>query len=380
MKKNHIASLTGIRFFLAVWVLLFHTVDVWKDFPFLYNLFSNGYVAVSAFFVLSGFILVYNYANLETDAHSLKMFSLARIIRLYPMYLISIIVAFPLFAYFQYKTETGYIGIIILTTLLTVFGLQAWYKPVLEKLNPPSWSLSVEFFFYSLFPFLNKKINSLSKRGIYIMIGFCFLITFFLMHFIVQGIKASSASEIIQTGTFPLLHIFTFLTGMGFGYLYYVHEVSFFKKYSDLIAIILISGIALSLVYNWFPLADINNGGFAVFFSLFFIAITYPSSIVGKFLSHRVFVLLGEASYSLYILHLVIYNYLKIGFTNFFNYTDFESFSFLGIYLVIAIITAVLSFLFIEKKLTIYLKKKFIKPASTKTSSYPLVLNNQEIA
>ena len=159
MKKNHIASLTGIRFFLAVWVLLFHTVDVWKDYPFFYNLFSNGYVAVSAFFVLSGFILVYNYANLKTDAHSLKMFSLARIIRLYPMYLISIIVAFPLFAYFQYKTEPGYIGIIILTTLLTVFGLQAWYKPVLEKLNPPSWSLSVEFFFYSLFPFLNKKIN-----------------------------------------------------------------------------------------------------------------------------------------------------------------------------------------------------------------------------
>jgi peptidoglycan/LPS O-acetylase OafA/YrhL len=380
LKKNHIGSLTGIRFFLAIWVLLFHTCDVWKDYPFLYNLFSKGYVAVSAFFVLSGFILVYNYANLQTDSKSLKMFSIARVIRLYPMYLLSIIIAFPLFAYFQFKTEPDYLSVIFITTITTLLGVQAWYKPVLEKLNPPSWSLSVEFFFYSLFPFMNKQLSRFSKKGIYILIGFCFIVTFFCMKYLGQTIQNTThISSIVQTGTFPLLHIFTFLTGMGFGYLYYVHEVSFFKKYTDLATLGIALFLILSLVYNWFPFADINNGGFAIFFSLLFISISNQHSFFAKILSNRFIVLLGESSYSLYILHLVIYAYLKLFFTRLTSFSNFESFGFLLLYLVVSVLIAVFRFLKIEKKLTIYLKERYMKRPALAVRKPVLVSNGYSV-
>ncbi|MDQ3842963.1 MAG: acyltransferase [Bacteroidota bacterium] len=369
MKKQHIASLTGIRFFLALWVLLFHTCDVWRDYPFIYALLGKGYIAVSAFFVLSGFILVYNYESLNTDSRSIKMFFLSRLIRLYPMYLLSIILALPLFVYYEYRTSIGYIAVVFITTVTTFLGIQAWYKPLLNKLNPPSWSLSVEFFFYSIFPFLNKALRSLSKSKLILLIAISFLISFVLMKDIVNSINSTKfINQFIQTGAFPPLHIFTFITGMCFGYLYYVHGAPFFRNYSDIISFSLILFFVFSLVYNWFSFVDINNGGYAIFFSIFFISISHPGSIIGKLLSNRFIVLLGESSYSFYILHLVVYAYLKHVAEKIFGYTDFESFSFLFFYLLITVTISVLSFLKIEKKLTIYFRKKFFKPFNAAVS------------
>ena len=62
-----IRALTGLRAVAAVWVVLFHyRGDVLTLLPAarpLEPLMASGYLGVDVFFVLSGFVLAYNYAN-----------------------------------------------------------------------------------------------------------------------------------------------------------------------------------------------------------------------------------------------------------------------------------------------------------------------------
>lgn len=51
-------NLTGLRFYAALWVFLYHFFPVYTDLPKV-DLLEVGYLGVDVFFVLSGFILTY---------------------------------------------------------------------------------------------------------------------------------------------------------------------------------------------------------------------------------------------------------------------------------------------------------------------------------
>ena len=91
-------ALTSLRFFAALHVLLFHmyAMQIMTGSGFYRSLASVGYVGVSFFFVLSGFILVYTYAGRETTP---VKFWQARFARIYPAYLFSLVVTFPFFLF-----------------------------------------------------------------------------------------------------------------------------------------------------------------------------------------------------------------------------------------------------------------------------------------
>ena len=67
--KNHFKPLTSLRFFAAMHVLAFHNhLDALMDFPGgIRSIIRTGYVSVSLFFVLSGFILAYTYYGGRED-------------------------------------------------------------------------------------------------------------------------------------------------------------------------------------------------------------------------------------------------------------------------------------------------------------------------
>lgn len=98
--KISIKSLTGIRFFAAIFVIFFHYLDT-KQYAGLYitELTRYGYVGVSLFFVLSGFVLAYNYPNF-TSAAERNRFWWARFARIYPLYLVALLASLP--AYFVF--------------------------------------------------------------------------------------------------------------------------------------------------------------------------------------------------------------------------------------------------------------------------------------
>src|SRR5438874_6149347 len=179
--RPRLPALTSLRFFAALHVLLFHVQAMGAVFGPVWfrRLSSIGYVGVSFFFVLSGFILVYTYAGTQLNARD---FWRARFARVYPAYLFALLISTPffLFAVRHYKEinlpfMTFQAMHVKLTVALEMLLLQAWVPLAALSWNPVGWSLSVEAFFYLLFPLLLFRYSRLSFRQLSAVIGACWL-------------------------------------------------------------------------------------------------------------------------------------------------------------------------------------------------------------
>ncbi|MCR8975494.1 acyltransferase family protein [Pseudomonas sp. S11P7] len=144
--KGQIDSLTSLRFFAAAMIVAGHGGSG-SYFSYSIN-FLDVRNAVSFFFVLSGFILSHAYGKL--DWHSgLRSFFAARISRLYPLHVFtaffSILFLSPIGSVYDAARAT-----VNLLMLQSMIPLLPWHY----SLNAVSWSISTEFFFYALFPFI----------------------------------------------------------------------------------------------------------------------------------------------------------------------------------------------------------------------------------
>ena len=111
----------------------------------------GGYLAVSTFFVLSGFVLARSYTGTAWDRRKVIEYTAARYARVYPVYLVSLLVLAPImYEYLSVPHRTGRME------LLAHYGLvlQGWSGPPAVQWNTPAWSLSCEMFFYACFPLL----------------------------------------------------------------------------------------------------------------------------------------------------------------------------------------------------------------------------------
>lgn len=142
-------SLTSLRFFAAIAVVLHHGSislapgSVWS------TIFSAGYVGVSFFFVLSGFVLAWSFdPNLPVGPFYGRRFA-----RIYPLHIITAAISVPVILYCGGSIVPG-------AALANVVLLQGWV-PTEEygsSLNGVSWSLSCEAFFYAMFPFVVRPL------------------------------------------------------------------------------------------------------------------------------------------------------------------------------------------------------------------------------
>src|SRR5215470_13120634 len=134
-------QLTFTRFIAAMGIVFFHFAPQVP--PFNYFFIRSAGIGVSYFFVLSGFVLIVAYAGKKTSP---AIFYKNRFARIYPVYFTALLVMG------SYLWLRGTLHATDLT--LCIFGVQAWVPTHTHDINYPAWSLSVEFFFYILFPFL----------------------------------------------------------------------------------------------------------------------------------------------------------------------------------------------------------------------------------
>ncbi len=331
--KENIPALTGLRFFAALGILLHHGVgfrglDV--D-PFVRYFLASG---VSFFFVLSGFVLALNYGSLEKQER--RLFYLRRFIRIFPTHwfitLLFTVACWPFVSHYVSYYLGDYWPPVLGANLLLV---QTWIPVPITffSFNGPSWSISCEIAFYLLFPFLVP----LWRRSPAFLATFgglsCLVIVAAASPLPPFGVEFLGTWEFTSTGFtqfWPLARLFEFILGMVAARAYVdlrcqfdargLVTVRLFEAGALLIAFVagafiffqkstvvsaLPKDFAVSLT-GW-----INQSGLCLSMALLIFAISLPGSLGRKFLGGSVLVVLGEASYALYLVHIPVKIFLN---------------------------------------------------------------------
>jgi len=220
-QHKQLGALTGLRFLAALLVFASHICERYPEFNIDGSNF--GLAGVGFFYVLSGFILTYVYAGRRPL--NFKDFYRRRIARVWPLHLVTmLIVLFVLLGVEkQFFKPWGW-----LQFLANVFLLQSWVpdEKWVFSINGPAWSLSVEAFFYLVFPLLLMGgARSLLKK----------LIAYFVLTMAVLAVFDFAFSEALSVVTTriiiranPLFRLYDFCAGMicGFAYLKYSRTIS----------------------------------------------------------------------------------------------------------------------------------------------------------
>src|SRR5690606_4737037 len=157
MSFNRLESIDFLRGIASIAVVLFHITHT-KNFldpeGIVYNLFKGGgSFGVSVFFVISGFIIPYSMQRAGYRVKSFKAFLFKRIIRIEPVYILSIFfTAFMMvgiskmpeiyWSYPPYKLD--------FTNFVLHLGYIINFLPNENWINPVYWTLGIEFQYYVL--------------------------------------------------------------------------------------------------------------------------------------------------------------------------------------------------------------------------------------
>jgi hypothetical protein len=197
-----IASLTIFRFPLAIWVLFHHLFDENFESNQAPNswltIFSDaGSMAVTSFFILSGFVISYSYEN--SNKPPISSFYSRRILSIYPYF-----IGTTFAVYFSQPIEREYL-------LKNIFGIQGFSKSAdWFVLNGPSWSVSVEILMYLLFPAVFHIFTKV-LHPLRLLMG---ILVIELLTTIIIGTNSDDQTVFYLLYHFPPFQLFHFLTGI----------------------------------------------------------------------------------------------------------------------------------------------------------------------
>jgi peptidoglycan/LPS O-acetylase OafA/YrhL len=302
-KRSPLPALTGIRIFAAYYVVMYHTGAGYfgrHGAPTaLLHLLDKGYLAVSLFFILSGFILVYTYQGKISGPENILRFWEARFARIYPVYLLALALMFP-FA----RTLTGGQRLAVLSMV------QTWIpgRPDLQGAwNFPAWSLSVEAFFYLVFPLILLALNRMSIAGLRRLVGL-------LLAAIAIGDLTRPAGlwyfalTWVRYVPLPVVRLPEFIVGMVLG-LAFLRAPEW--RYSGQISVGALLSAIVVLCLPWAGWASAA----VIPFAILIMSLAYQRGPVARMLSNRIVILLGSASYAVYLLQLPTRIYTRLLFS-----------------------------------------------------------------
>ncbi len=301
--KQHFAALTGLRFVLALWVVMHHLtgrgmmLEPWEHAlpPSLANLVRGGYLAVGTFFLLSGFVLARSY-GMGRKPLNLRRYGAARVARVYPTYLLSIAIMLPFIADSVRRFGAGQASTSAAMLANYFLLLQGWTGTLPVQWNTPAWSLSCEVFFYCCFPFALRLFRRPGWQPVWLTAGIAYFLPVVLFTY---GMPVTWK---------PLVHLSDFLVGIAAARLYDL-MVARYPRLQGRGYWLYVPAVAATAVLIMYPLLpgslylNRNNGLLPVNAALV-MGLALSGGPVGRWLSTRLAVFLGKASYSMYILHI----------------------------------------------------------------------------
>lgn len=305
--------LTFFRFLAASIVVIFH---YGRDIFSFSGVLTSGPEMVTFFFVLSGFVM--GIAYLKKDFF-IGSYLWARVSRIIPVYLLAL--GMMIIAFIMLNKDINFVSLLLNLTLF-----QSWVSPYPLSLNAPGWSLSVEAFFYITFPFILYSIKKYSLSYIHILIyalaiwGITHIITtIILSNDFYGGFPSYSHDKIYYL---PLTHLCSFLFGIsGAIWILATKHIEYNKNIILLLILMVFSTIVIILNNKSFIMEQLGlqlafgSSLLAPVFLVFILSISLCRSKLISIFTIYPLVLLGEASYSLYILqspiHMIYNRYIS---------------------------------------------------------------------
>lgn len=296
-RSAHLPALTGLRFFLALWVIVNHLVGkghiyepvaVMLPGP-LQAIIRGGYLAVPTFFVLSGFVLARTYASTDWNSANVWKYLMGRLARVYPVYLLSLLIVLP----FIVKAKDQPKGWLVAMHLTL---MQGWFVGHYRAgWNTPAWTLSCELFFYLMFPLLILLLKDFGwGRTVGAGLLFCVM---------PQVMWAFGISDQLK----PIIHLSDFLMGIAVSRaldLLTDRRVAPAGKWLYGIGFL---GSAAIIGYSQFLPKSIPIGTLLrPMNAALLLGLGLGGGWIARALSTRPIVYLGKSSYGMYILHIPI--------------------------------------------------------------------------
>lgn len=302
--SNKNLNIQALRGFCAIVVFLSHALHIYNSelIDFLdktpFRFFYAGEVAVSIFFVLSGFF--YYTENKNVKFTSYKKMVIKKIKRIYPAHILFLTIGFILLNIYQKNclfndsntTEWFYSFWKTPVSLIQyIQGCSIILLPDTNLINPPVWYLEAEVKMFIIMPLLVPFLN---KRGWWLTLLIILICTiwkipvFSCVGYYVLGALARKCNDLIY-GKINSSHISLFIyLFIAIGLLNVENEVDINNRYTGMISCI---GACLLII------------------------VLYNTKI--KFFENRIFQFLGSISYEFYLCHFVVLLALSSFFSSF---------------------------------------------------------------
>jgi len=348
-EKLALDRLTFTRFIAAITVVFFHFTAGIPPFDNkqVASLLRNGPLAVSYFFVLSGFVMFSVYGSQCDKGFDTMKYWIARFARIYPVYLL------------------GVLGILLIGNhslgdiFLQLTLMQSWSPAHALKVNDPAWSLSTEAFFYLIFPFLGRVPVSIGLPATTVLAGFFWLLTQITHGSLLEAFGPDKVHDL--AAYFPLLRLSEFTTGMVMAaWLAKINTKWIGRTTFDIFAVVTVTLIGLVLLnrdsaLSWLPpYMQVEAGLMAPLFVMLIAFIVLGSGRLTGWMSWKPLQILGESSYALYILQLPLIVWMK---NRVFNTLELSNETQFWLYLAVLIVLSISIFFLIEKPARQFLRR-----------------------
>ena len=330
-------ALTSLRFIAALAVVVLHYRDLLGPLPDgLLRAMVGGQFGVTFFFVLSGFILTYRYRDwfaCGVTPTGYRHFQRFRLARIYPVYVLGLLLDTPW--HLLERAQAGQLAAeaptFAASWLLNLAGLQAWVPAVPYAMfwNTPAWSVAAEFFFYATFPWvchlLAQRCSSPSRLAAALLATvlagtLLYMAVIYTMNYVWQ---VAPQTQYLVTVYNPLLRYSEFLAGClaGLGFLLmraggaaggpgtWLLQTERGRNIVVGLCLLAIAARIATPAYTgpssllWLLDSSVKYSAFILPFVGLIVAVASGRTWLSPLLERPWMVLLGEASYSLYIIH-----------------------------------------------------------------------------
>ena len=346
-RENYLPALDGLRFMAAMLVAGGHYVSIFSQGKASGMITTLTGLGMTLFFVLSGFVIHYNYCGTIPKAGGLRAFAVARFARLYPLYIALFIIDFSYTGLVGHGAcgragETGHP--LALANYLTL--TQSWYYAVICKSSliyqygpvaVVTWSISVEAFFYVVYVGVAKliarrqwparRVIGLTAASYLAVVIYLFACAYFQPEIDRAGLALFGPVATVATAYDtsllrwlfyfnPVARLGEFFLGMAAAHLFLTRKSSLVSLQPTQASMVVFAAVVAALVIHHLlydiiasysvTIGRIASPLYAPAVAVVIYLVARYDTFSSRFFSNSILVRFGEASYSIYLLHEVL--------------------------------------------------------------------------